>query len=191
LLALGCDEPAQTAGPGRDSSPPLPAAVAPPAPAAPRPGKPGDRTDDLATPKEADFLPDAPVEGETMEVKPPVRPEFDPDIPMVDHSERELTTDQAVRALEQIGARLGRDDNGNVVKVFLNRTLITDTQLWPIKYLPTVEIINFTATSISDAGLEHFKELPHLKRIYPARSKTTEAGREQLKQALPELQIAL
>jgi hypothetical protein len=78
-----------------------------------------------------------------------------------------------------------------VVKVFLNRTQITDQQLWPIKYLPTVEIVNFTATQITNAGLEHLKSLPNLQRIYPARSSATEEGLNELKLAMPGLQVAL
>ena len=98
-----------------------------------------------------------------------------------------MTAEQAIAAIKKAEGRIERDDDGNVIKVFLNRTAINDKSLRPIKYLPTIEVLNITGTKVSDAGLVYIKQLTGLKHLYPDRTQITDEGIAGLKEALPKL----
>ena len=100
-----------------------------------------------------------------------------------------MTAEQAVAAIKKAKGRIERDDDGQVIKVFLNRTEINDKSLRPIKYLPTIEVLNITGTQVSDAGLVYIKQLTGLKHLYPDRTRISDEGIASLKEALPKLVV--
>lgn len=99
----------------------------------------------------------------------------------------EMTPQQAVAAIKKSKGRVEQDEDGNVIKVFLNRTGISDKGLRPLKYLPTVKVLNITGTGVSDAGLVYLKELTQLEHLYPDQTDISDAGIASLKEALPKL----
>jgi hypothetical protein len=100
-----------------------------------------------------------------------------------------MTTEQAIAAITKAKGRIERDDDGNVIKVFLNRTEINDKSLRPVKYLPTIEVLNITGTRVSDAGLVYIKQLTGLRHLYPDRTRISDEGIASLKEALPKLVV--
>ena len=81
------------------------------------------------------------------------------------------------------------DEDGQVVKVFLNRTAIRDRELRPVKYLPTIKVLNITGTKVSDAGLAYVKELTSLEHFYPDGTLISDEGIAGLKETLPKLLV--
>ena len=104
-------------------------------------------------------------------------------------TDTELTVQQAIDAIKKAKGRIEKNDEGQVVKVFLNRTEIGDAGLRPVKYLPTVEVLNITGTSVSDAGLVYLKGLSNLKHLYPDRTEISDDGIASLKESLPNLMV--
>jgi hypothetical protein len=77
----------------------------------------------------------------------------------------------------------------NVTRLNLEKTAITDAALVHLKNLPNLEQVNLYGTNITDKGLLDLSKCPNLKVIYLWQTKTTAAGIEQLKKALPNVQI--
>ena len=89
-----------------------------------------------------------------------------------------------VAALETIGAKIKRNEQAEIIEVFLRGTTITDAGLVHLKELTNLQTLNlFACTKITDAGLVHLKELTNLKslRFGSFRSQITDAGLENLK----------
>jgi Leucine-rich repeat (LRR) protein len=80
-------------------------------------------------------------------------------------------------------------EDGKAIKVFYNRTRIPDAALRPVKYLPTLKILNISDTAVTDAGLEYLKGLKELRRLYPHGSGLTDVGIEEIRVALPDLEV--
>ncbi len=94
---------------------------------------------------------------------------------------------QTVAALNALGATIGKDDEGNVVMVNLDRSQVTDSDLRLVEQLTKVELLSFRGTQITDAGLIHLKGLANLKECYFT---IAQPGLEALKQTLPNCYFA-
>jgi hypothetical protein len=55
--------------------------------------------------------------------------------------------------------------------------------------LPVLEVLLLTDTQITDAGLRHLKGLYHLRLLRLVNTKVTEDGVDDLKKALPDLEV--
>jgi hypothetical protein len=106
--------------------------------------------------------------------KPEPKPEPKPD------ARRGLPEEEAIAALEKLGAKIGRDDDGNVFVVVLTDTHITDADLRHVKELKSLQVLQLRNT-ITDAGLEHLKEKRKLKQLWLVRTEITDSGLESLK----------
>lgn len=182
LFAGGCDDALDSV----DETSTDVASLPPPPPPAGAPAPPP-----VVAPAEPEPVPQVveqePEEDVAEEAPPPTKISF--------HTEdqpppvRALTPREAKSAVEVIGGRVSVNDSGQVVKVFLNRTAAGDDEMHAIQYLPELEILNLTGTSVSDAGLRHVHCLSKLKRIYAAHSEISNEGVRQLNQALPECEV--
>ena len=79
----------------------------------------------------------------------------------------------------------------NLTRLNLDKTAVTDAGLASLKSLPNLEQLNLYGTNITDKGLVSITQCPNLKIIYLWQTKVTAAGVEQLKKALPNLQIEM
>lgn len=85
--------------------------------------------------------------------------------PMAEQPSAE-TEAEAIAALEQLGATIGKDENGNVIS------------------------LNLIGTKITDAGLLRLKKLTKLQRLVLDFTKVTDAGVADLQKALPDCEIS-
>jgi len=76
-----------------------------------------------------------------------------------------------------------------LVKLHLEGTKVTDAGLANLKGLTSLEYLNLYGTGIGDAGLTHLTGLKNLKKLFLWQTKVTDAGVEQLKKALPGVEI--
>jgi formylglycine-generating enzyme required for sulfatase activity/Leucine-rich repeat (LRR) protein len=83
--------------------------------------------------------------------------------------------------LEKLGAKIKRNDNGEVVNVTLTNTKISDAALVRLKRLAKLQAVYISGTNITDAGLVHLKEMANLKSLLLENTQTTDAGLEHLK----------
>ena len=72
----------------------------------------------------------------------------------------------------------------------LERTRITDAGLESFKGLARLQRLYLDDTGITDAGLEHLKGLTELQHLSLSGTQVTDAGVRRLQQALPNLTIA-
>ena len=96
-----------------------------------------------------------------------------------------------VAALEKDGAKIKRNDQGEVVEVSLELTKITDAGLVHLKGLTELQSLSMGGygSKITDAGLVHLKGLTKLQVLRLAGTKITDAGVAELQQALPNCEI--
>ena len=109
-----------------------------------------------------------------------------------------------VAALKKIGAKIKRDEQGEVVEVVLPFSDITDSGLVQLKGLPKLQTLDLDGTKITAAGLAHLKGLTSLQKLNLGGtrlrllkiigdkrfgSKVTDAGIADLKKALPNCKI--
>ena len=94
----------------------------------------------------------------------------------------EKTPQQAVAALEALGANIWKDNDENIIGVSLDKTKITDAEMHLLAGLANLEILFIRATQITDAGLVHLEGLTNLKECYFT---TAQPGLDALKKALP------
>ena len=92
------------------------------------------------------------------------------------------TPEQAVAALEALGAKFFEDKNGNITGVSLDHSQITDADLHLLEGLTDLQNLLIRGTQITDAGLVHLKGLTKLKECYFT---ITRPGLNALKKALP------
>jgi Leucine-rich repeat (LRR) protein len=76
-----------------------------------------------------------------------------------------------------------------LVRLHLERTKITDTGLKYLKNLKNLAYLNLYGTGVTDAGLAPLKGLSNLKNLYLWQTKVTPAGVNDLKKALPSLNV--
>ena len=74
------------------------------------------------------------------------------------------TEAEAIAALEQLGATIGKDENGNVISLSLIGTKITDAGLLRLKRLTKLQRLVLDFTKVTDAGVADLqKALPNCK----------------------------
>jgi len=106
--------------------------------------------------------------------------------------DREADDPTVVAALQQLGARMERDQQGHVIGVkFSAVKQLTDAQLARLDFkgLPHVETVSLAFRPITNAGLEHVTRLRSLERLLLDFTKVTPAGVNALRRALPQATI--
>jgi len=76
---------------------------------------------------------------------------------------------------------LGEDCFKTVDSVTLDRTDITDAWLQHLRELPRIALLSLNNTSVTDTGLEHIKDLTQLGVLFLKNTKVTDTGLECLK----------
>ena len=94
-----------------------------------------------------------------------------------------------VARLEDKGAKITKNEQGEVVEVHLNRKKISDAGLADIKALTNLKTLNLAFTQITDAGLVHIKGLTSLRLLHLQGTQITAAGKAKLQEALPNCNI--
>lgn len=79
----------------------------------------------------------------------------------------------------------------NLTWLNLEKTSISDAGLLHLQNLPKLEQLNLYGTNITDRGLLALTKCVHLKTLYLWQTKVSTAGVEQLKKAMPQLQIVM
>jgi hypothetical protein len=101
--------------------------------------------------------------------------------------------EKAVRAIEQLGGRITRDDKAEgppVVRVDLSKTQVTDAELKELQELKGLQDLALVGTQVTDAGLKELKDLKGLQTLNLTGTHVTDAGLKRLKEALPKCRIS-
>jgi uncharacterized membrane protein/mono/diheme cytochrome c family protein len=77
----------------------------------------------------------------------------------------------------------------NLVKLHLNHTAITDKGIEQLANLKYLEYLNLFDTQISDAALLKLAQLKSLKKVFLWQTKVTKTGVENLKKAIPGIEV--
>ena len=77
----------------------------------------------------------------------------------------------------------------NLQKLHLEQTKVTDAGLKSLKGLANLEYLNLYGTAITDAGLTELAGLKNLKTVYLWQTKVTQQGLDNLKKAMPKLDV--
>lgn len=118
---------------------------------------------------------------------------IEPDIP--ENLLTEIGTLREVDRLDLGGTSITDDGFGklqsltNVKRLIIRSTKITDAGLAYLKRMPLIEL-DAADTQITDAGLDSLKNQSKLTLLSLTKTKTTPAGREALRKALPECEIS-
>ena len=113
------------------------------------------------------------------------------------------TKEEAIAALEKLGAEVEKDEDGNVVFLNLIKTQISDAGLLHLQQLTNLQTLHLGGNitdaglvhlkgltnlqtlilggAITDAGLAHLKGLKTLEMLGLSKTKVTDAGLEHLK----------
>lgn len=84
---------------------------------------------------------------------------------------------EAVAALERLGAKVERNDQGEVVRVTaISLPGAADSDLAYLKAFSKLERFEVYSTRLSDAGLEHLEQLDSLKQLRIDRGRITDRG---------------
>ena len=70
-----------------------------------------------------------------------------------------------VRSLEALGGHVTRAADGAVVEVSLARTWASDDDVERITEIKTIKRLDLSFTYVTDAGIQHLKELPELEEL--------------------------
>ena len=82
-----------------------------------------------------------------------------------------------VSALEEIGARIKRNEQGEVTNVVITGvSRFTDAEMVHLKNLINLQGLRLQKTKVTDAGLVHLKGLINLKNLNLYGTKVTDAG---------------
>ncbi len=95
--------------------------------------------------------------------------------------EETITEEQAIAAIKKLGAGIQRDQNNAVVEVHLGSIEVTDAGLEHLKELTQLLVLVLENTQITDAGLEHVKVLTNLQGLDLSKTQITDAGLEHVK----------
>ena len=79
-----------------------------------------------------------------------------------------------VATLEKLGAKIKRNEQGEVVEGLLNGRKITDAGLVHLKGMTKLESLDFRYTQITDAGLVHLKGMTNLQTLSLRDTKVTD-----------------
>ena len=101
--------------------------------------------------------------------------------PEADKSPAQAAVADPVAALKKLGAKIERNEQGEVVEVsfrgrFGRRTKITDAGLVHLKGLTNLQTLTLGASQVTDAGLVHLKGLSKLETLGLGITKITDAG---------------
>ena len=86
-----------------------------------------------------------------------------------------------VAALEKLGARIERNEQGEVIGVSIAFRKFTDADLVQLKGFAELQSLDLTHTQITDLGLVHLKGLTNLTSLVLAGTQVTDAGMVHLK----------
>jgi formylglycine-generating enzyme required for sulfatase activity/dsDNA-binding SOS-regulon protein len=103
------------------------------------------------------------------------------DKPGTPPAESSPTTEESFAALEKLGAEIGRNAQGEIVRVILSGTQITDAGLVHLAGLTSLESLRLKGTQVTDAGLVHLKGLTELRSLFLNGTQVTDAGLVHLK----------
>ena len=97
-----------------------------------------------------------------------------------------------IAVLEEFGAKIKRNEQGEVVRVSLADTKITDAGLVHLKGLTELQSLSMggVGSQITDAGLVHLKGLSSLQTLDLRFTQITDQGIADLKKALPNCKIS-
>ena len=87
-----------------------------------------------------------------------------------------------VAELENLGAKVMRNEQGQVIFVSLDQTKVTDAGLVHLKELPSRQYLELVHAKIGDAGLMQLKRLTNLTDLFRMRNQITDAGLVHLKE---------
>jgi hypothetical protein len=82
-----------------------------------------------------------------------------------------------------------KDLGGDLQKVDLTGTKITDAALLILKDLSSVEGLDLAKTEITDTGLAHLNGMPNLKSLNVMKTNVTEDGYDAFKKANPKVKV--
>jgi len=91
--------------------------------------------------------------------------------------------DRLTKHIEELGGRIARDPKlpeGPVSEIDLSGTKVTDDDLRLLSNLAELRTLNLHRTGISDAGLEHLKDLKNLTTLTIGDTRITNAGLKAL-----------
>jgi hypothetical protein len=71
----------------------------------------------------------------------------------------------------------------------LGGTRVDDAGLVQLKRMTQLGMLDLSGTSVSDAGLSNLKGMTRLQWLYISSTQTSAAGDQELKQAMPKLDI--
>ena len=73
--------------------------------------------------------------------------------------------DEDPHPLGKFGAKIDRNEQGEIIRVRLTASHITDAGLIHLQELPKLESLDLRMTKVTDAGLVHIKGLTNLEKI--------------------------
>jgi len=94
---------------------------------------------------------------------------------------------KTIAAIEGYGGEFDKKGTG----VVLANTRITDAGLEHLKELQGLEVVDLSGTPITDEGLKHLKEIPTLKFVMLTNTRVSPTGVNELKSALPECTVSV
>lgn len=88
----------------------------------------------------------------------------------------ESLTEEAVRAMNQLGAQVVRNEMGEVRSIVLSDLPIGDRSLDSLQHLPDLEVLSLSGTQVSDAGMTRLAELDRLSYLFMNNTQVTDQG---------------
>jgi len=95
---------------------------------------------------------------------------------------------QAIAALEELGAQIGRSENGRVLSVNLRYQQFSDRDMELLDGLPALEVLNLTFTQITDRGVAKIAGIRRLKALSLDQTRVTDKGFAALGD-LPQMEV--
>jgi imidazolonepropionase-like amidohydrolase len=87
----------------------------------------------------------------------------------------------AAAKIEKLGGKVGWNGDGQVVKIDLNNTKVTDADLAILEEFPGLESLDLRITQIGDEGVAHLRTLRWLKHVNLFRTNLSDKGMESLR----------
>ena len=83
-------------------------------------------------------------------------------------------------SLDEMGAQLERDDEGQVVRLYLTEAQISDETLDSIGRFPRLRVVNLAKSKLPGSGFEDLAKLKDLKLLHLGSTNATDATLEQI-----------